>query len=672
MSQLRSHIHSPANLLSLMLHSTPLWGRVVMLLSAALVSTLLLIFLSPQFETLQERVGSFGWTFSPNTIPEERLIIVSIDEKSVAEVGPWPWSRAQMARLVSAIDQAGAQLQLHDIVYSEAKPDDDLFLQALQSSEKAVIAQIPLLQDGQNQTTGALTHPVTGVACGTAAGRTQLPFTSNYLAPDRLFAAVSKGHIAPIVASDGAIRKTPALICVDGNAYPALALTALLEGSASANWNGSLQAGAGLFGPAQQLQFDAFPGMTIPLDRAGNLRISYADAPDVFQAISAIDVLNGTGDLSLLNNAWVLVGATAFGLDDVVPTPYTGAAPGVELTARLIVSLLDVAVPYTPRSANWVLSAIALMFSVVLYALAATRGRYAAFGFPIAAICMPLIAIAIHVLLLSSLNIWLGWLFPALFGAIAASFLLLLELSRVRLERNRVFGNLSSYLPADIAREIAYQLPSSSVNATRCDVTLLNADLRNFSAFSEARPPEESAAVLHFFFTRAAELVESHGGRIHEFRGDGLLAVWDGHDACAAEQALASAKALYAALHNCLLPASAPAGLEPLDLGIGIEQGPVLIGSIGPAHRRSHALLGDTVTITMRIQEMTSDLAQPILIGECAARQLGNYSLESQGSYLLAGLKIPHVLFALPPVVPSELPTSQKQPLLKVLIGGRR
>lgn len=670
--QLHSFMRSYAMPLGLKLKDPALRGRLQVLLLAAVVSVLLFQFLSPQFDTLEERVGAIGWTLRPTTIPEERLIIVSIDEKSIAEVGPWPWSREQMATLVTAIDDAGAQLQLHDIVYSEARAGDNLFLESLLSADKAVIAQAPQLQSGQSLAAGALTHPVNGVVCGAATGRTQLPFTSDYLAPDSQFAAISKGHITPIVASDGAIRKVPALVCVNGNAYPALALTALLEATDNSSWNAKLLTGSSLFGPALELQFDAFPGMTVPLDSSGSLRISFANSPDVFQAISAVDVMTGAVDLSLLNNAWVLVGATAFGMDDIVPTPYAGATPGVELTARLIVSLLDGSVPYTPQSANWVLSAIALLFGAILYALAATRGRYAAYGLPLAAISMPFIAIAIHMQLLSSANIWLGWLFPTVFGVLAASFLLLLELRRVRLERSRVYGNLSSYLPSDIAREIAYQLPSSSVNAKRINATLLNADLRNFSAFSEARPPEESAAVLHFFFTRATEIVERNGGRVHEFRGDGLLAVWDGHDAQAAEQALASARALHEALHHSLLPTNTPVDLEPLDLGIGIEQGPVLIGSIGPAHRRSHALLGDTVTITLRIQELTADLAQPILIGECAARQLGNYNLESQGSYLLAGLKIPHVLFALPPVVIKEQPNKQKQPLLKILVGGRR
>lgn len=259
---------------------------------------------------------------------------------------------------------------------------------------------------------------------------------------------------------------------------------------------------------------------------------------------------------------------------------------------------------------------------------------------------------------------------PALFSVTAASALLLLELGKTRMERSRVFGNLNSYLPNDVAKEIAFSLPTSSVNAHRCDVTLLNADLRNFSAFGEARPPEEIAAVLHYFFTRATEIIESQGGRVQEFKGDSLLAIWDGADRISASNALRSAKLLHEALNETLLPEHTIAGLEPLALGIGIEQGPVLIGSIGPAHRRSHTLLGDTVSITLRIQEMTAELAQPVLIGECAARQLNDENLESQGSYLLSGLRIPHTLFA--PASGTEQSRVESQPNLTVVSGGKR
>ena len=660
----------PLKSLGFAVRLTPGAARLLTLALAAIVSILLILTLRSPLLTLEERLGVLGWILFPNDVLEQRITLVTIDEKSLAAVGPWPWPREQLARLVNAIDQAGAQLQLHDIVYPEARPGDALLLAALQSAQGAVIAQLPDLQSDQATRAGLMSHPLNGISCDTAGGGLRLSNTRNFIAPVAAFAEIPKGHIAPVVAADGSIRKTPAVVCVDGLPYPALALTAFLQAGNSPDWQATIQAGDSWFEPAYVLRLSAYPGLDIPLDQAGNLRISYAKAPSAYRALSAVDVMDGSIDLSPLADAWVLIGGTAFGMSDIVPTPYNGVTHGVELQARLLGSLLDVDMPYTPRVSSWLLALVSLIFALSLYALAAARGRLAAYGLPVAALLLPLAALSLHIQLLNSFNLWLGWLYPALYGVFAASLLLLLEQGRVRVERGRIFSNLNSYLPDDIAKEIAYSLPSSSINARRCNVTLLSADLRNFSAFGEARPPEEAAAVLHFFFTRATEIVEQHGGRVHEFKGDSLLAVWDGHHRQAAQQSLQAAQAMQRALHHSLLPEHAAPGLEPLALGVGIEQGPVLIGSIGPAHRRSHVLLGDTVGVAMRIQEMTAELAQPILLGECAARQLSDWKLQSQGSYLLSGLKNPHTLFAPAPSPSSQSQDHRAQPDLKLVTGG--
>ena len=311
-----------------------------------------------------------------------------------------------------------------------------------------------------------------------------------------------------------------------------------------------------------------------------------------------------------------------------------------------------------------------MVFAGILLLFSGARERLAGSGLAGCALALPLLAVLLHAQMLSTTNIWLGWLAPAVYGVTAAGMLILYEYARARLERGRVLGNLSSYLPVDVAQAIAYSLPNSSIDARRQDATLLSADLRNFSAYGEARPPEESAALLHYFFVRTTAIIEKHRGRVHEFKGDSLLAIWDGSGAQAAQQALDAAQDMQQVMQD-VLPQSPPAGLEPLALGIGIEQGPVLIGSIGPAHRRTHTLLGETVTIALRIQEMTAELAHPILVGECAARQLSDARLDSQGSYLLNGLRIPHTLFA-PPLQAATPKNKTANPALKLLHGGRQ
>ena len=627
--------------------------------------------LSPVIGSLEEQVGALGWTLSSETEPEQRITLVVIDEASIAEIGPWPWSRSNMASLVRAIDDAGAQLQIHDISYPENRPGDAEFESALAVATGAVIAQVPALGAQRDAPqAGALTHSLAGVSCDAGAGGLNLWSASGYVGSASVFEGIPKGHNAAIIETDGSVRRSPAVVCVEGQAYPALSIAAFLQLGSTGQWRGVISPGSGILGPEYVMTLEGYPGLDIPLDSRGAMRVSFARSPESFRAVSAADVMAGRVEPDLLRNAWVLVGGTAFGMADIVPTPYSGAAYGVELQARLLTSLLDVEIPYTPASAGLFLLLACLIFGALLYALVSRSERLAVVGLPVAALLLPLVAALSHGYVLATTNLWLGWLLPALFGSFGALALLLLEMARVRLERSRVFNNLNSYLPDSIARDIAFSLPSSSIEAQRVNVTLLNADLRNFSRFGETRPPEEAAAMLHYFFTRATEVVEAHGGELQEFRGDGILALWQAADSRTAEQALAAASDLTAALDRSLLPSPSLKGLEPLALGVSIEQGPVLLGSIGPAHRRTHTVLGDTVSITLRIQEMTAELAQPVLVGECAARQLGNTGLISQGSYLLSGLQTPHTLFAPAPSA-SVISLPAAAPPLSVVKDGR-
>lgn len=659
-------------------------ARALAMLFALIVTLALSMFFWPSLHLFEERLGNLGWTLAPDSELEERIVIVAIDERSISAVGPWPWSREKMSQLTSSIDAAGAQLQLHDIAYIEPKSGDDLLRASFAASQGVVIAQIPVLSENssdlkttQDIQTGLMTHPVSGISCNDGAGvGYRLPRTSSYIASSSSFADVAKGHIAPLVNADGSISKQPAIVCVEGLAYPALALSALHQASmvGARNKTGmtaEIDVGGGIFGPAQRLTLSGYRGLSIPLDSSGNLRVSYANRPSSYQAISAVDVLDGSIDLSALEDSWVLVGATAFGLDDVVPTPFSGAAPGVELQARILASILDNNVPYSPRAGNWLLGFISVCFAGILLRVSALNGRSVGILLPLLAVLFPLTSLAIHAQLLHSFSFWLGWLFPALFGAISALTVLVYEQVKVRNQRNRVLDNLESYLPNDVARQIAYSMPSSDIESTRRDVTLLSADLRNFSAYTESRPAEESAAVLHFFFQRATQIIEASNGRIQEFNGDGLLAVWDGQSDESAKFAYRAGVRMLEQINGQLLEKFVPEGLEALALGVGIEQGPALIGSIGPAHRRAQVLLGETVTVALRVQEMTADLAQPILLGEVVARQLQDISLQSQGSYLLAGLKNPHILYA-PAPKRAQSRNGGHSPALTVLSGGRR
>ena len=121
-------------------------------------------------------------------------------------------------------------------------------------------------------------------------------------------------------------------------------------------------------------------------------------------------MLNDEYDVEMFDNVWVLIGATAFSLDDVVPTPYSGSAPGVELQARMLGSILDNKVPYVPQGNREISALLSAIFGGVLFLLSLYRGRYAIVGIPLFSIMAPVISFSCIAGPCSSLiYFWDGW-----------------------------------------------------------------------------------------------------------------------------------------------------------------------------------------------------------------------------------------------------------------------
>ena len=629
---------------------------------------------------LEERAGDLVWRLGAERKDERRLIVVDVDERSLREVGPWPWPRATQAKLVLQIAALGAREQIFDIVFTDPQAEDAALVQAVQQ-KRPVLAQVFALEQGGQPSVGQLAGALDWTRCpspfGTASG-----YLANFAAlsgqtPGAASPAPAHvGHITPRIASDGFVRHQPAVICFQGKSYPALALAALMHGAAEHGL--ALERGSNWLEPPWKLSGPGFALGAIPLDQRGDLRVSWRLHPDSFISLSASDVMAGRVPAGLLDQAWVLVGSSAFGLNDAIATPFGGAGAGLQVHAQVITALIDGRTPYTPRGAMLAQILAAALGAALLLLLARKPRQSSAHNQPLSqrfpVVLLPLVAslwCAVlwvgHAALLGRAALWLGWLDPALFVLATGSIMGILEHAQSRIDRDRLYTHLSSYLPAPVAAALALQAPSSAIKASTNQVSVLFADIRNFSAYCEARPPEEAAAVLHAFFSTATRVVEAEGGVIEAFQGDAILAVWNGEPAPGAAQsgsssdhaqrALQAAIKLQAAMQG-VLPDPAPAGLEPLSLGIGAETGPAMAGSFGLASRRTHMVMGRTVTIASRLVEMTSELAHPILVGEGLAAQLGGAGLESMGTFLLDGMRKPHHIYAYP-LHAAQLPAPQ-------------
>jgi adenylate cyclase len=607
-----------------------------------------------------ERAGDVVWQLAAGDQQERRVVVVDIDDASLQRIGPWPWSRETQARLVDALRAQGAALQLYDIVFPDERSGSDKLAAAInraQGDSPVVLAQVFALQREYSQATGQLAGALPGQACLPPAAR-----ATGYVANAAGLSPLA-GHVTPRLDADGAVRRMPAVVCYGDRNYPALGLAGLLAldspGSAVPL---RAEPGKSPLDPAWTITLAGMPDVRLPLDADGDARIPYHKSRDALVSISAADVLQGRlARPELLQGAWVLVGASAFGLGDTVPTALGGAVSGVEIHAQLLSGLLDDRVPFTPRAALAMQSVWAVLAIALLLALSWSRPVSATrhpslrvLWVPLAALVLAGLTVAAHAALLVGKGWWIGWSQPALGIALAGLFLGLAEHGRSLVEKGRLFRNLSSYLPASVAERVALAEPSGDIEAERRDVTIVVADVRNFSAYCEARSPEDAARVLHRFYTTASEIVGAHGGAVEEMVGDTLIAVFNGSQPCENHplQGLAAAREIW---QRCSeeLPNVPPQGLEPLAMGVGVETGMALLGSFGPAGRRVHSVLGSTVTIALRLQAMTADLAYPVLVGAGNAARVGipfeqgELALKPLGQFLLPGLRQPGKIFTL-------------------------
>lgn len=620
---------------------------------ALIVWAFLLIFFSAPLADFEERAGDWIWRLGASDNIERRVIIVDIDETSLQRLGPWPWSRERIASLSDRLAEAGAAMQVLDIVFPNGATGDEKLLASLQNN-RAVLSQILAIQGNSPARQGQVAAPLDWPACPAF-----FPQAENYIANAHVFSSLPMGHITPLVADDGSVRKQPALICHDNKPYPALFLSAAMFGTQSTQI--SATAGQGLFGSAWQVDGLGISSRSIPMDTAGNVRIPWLVNPDSLTAVPAHRVFDGDLPAGFFNNAWVLVGSTALGVNDRVATPFSGLGAGLQIHAQLLLGVLEDRIPSAPRK-SWIFTLLIMLGGGALFAMQRLRRPIA--GMILCSLLVATLAYLIKALLLVRYALWFEFLPGSLFIVILALILSFAEHARSRVERDRLYAHLSSYLPAPVAAALARRDPSGAIDASRRNVIALYADIRNFSAYSEVRPPEETAAVLHALISAATLIIEKHGGMVQSIQGDGILAIWNDPEksqentvdrnilpGAKAEKALNAARELFAASHSILPdpnPDANPGQLQSLALGIGLESGPATVGSFGLARRRTHLALGRSVTIAVRLEQMTVELAHPILIGENLAAYLGQHQLESQGVFLLEGIVSPCHIYAYP------------------------
>jgi adenylate cyclase len=210
-------------------------------------------------------------------------------------------------------------------------------------------------------------------------------------------------------------------------------------------------------------------------------------------------------------------------------------------------------------------------------------------------------------------------------------------------ERERIRQAFGTYLDHDVAEYILSD--GFSERGEVLDVSILFCDVKDFTSFAENAAASEVVACLNALFEVVVPEIAAQGGHVDKFEGDGLMAVFGAPQRFPdhADRALRAAIEIDRRVNR-----EGEGGV--FEIGIGVNTGPVVAGSIGGAGRLNFSVIGDAVNVAARVEETTRDTGDSVLITGATRDELhADFELERRGERELRGLERPIAIYALPP-----------------------
>lgn len=592
--------------------------------------------------------------------PNPDVVLVVVDEKSLAQEGKWAWARSKIGRLVRKLSNAGARVIAFDIGFLEpdqtdrdvigmiqrikthvqrlgpefevlspfltelaAKADNDLLLaDALETSKADVtlgyffqMGDQPIDEDEQIDIfllDGSLYNHerYTSVKAQAAPLITAVSVQNNI--PIIAEAAAHSGYFNIFPDADGSVRRAAAAIRFDGALYASLSLKA-----ASAYLDAPLAIQVAAYGVDTILIGDR----RVAVDELGQMVINYRGPKKTFPHISATDILNDRTPPSAIQDKLVLVGVTAAGIYDLRVTPYGTVFPGVEVHANIIDNLLSGDILKQPA---WL--AILDMLAMILFAvvLGAALPRLEAVGGTALALALLLGYLFLCQYLFVRSGFILNIVYPvSVILLTSAGITLHRYLSETR-QKRFIRDAFSTYLAPSVVRQLIDHPDRLVLGGEERVITAFFSDVEGFTSISEKLAPKDLVALLNEFLTEMTDITLKWEGTVDKFEGDAIIAFFgapnslenQARSACMAclemQQRLAELREAWRAQNQPLLK-----------MRIGLHTGPAVVGNMGSKNRMDYTMMGDTVNTAARMESVNKYYGTYTLIGERTRQEAG-------------------------------------------------
>src|SRR5690625_211716 len=652
---------------------------------------------APHHSSGLSRVNALWYDLRFQLLPPQRspampVVIVDIDEFTQLREGRWPWDRSKIAALIDALRAQGSALIGFDMVFSEAGHNaaEAILEQMHQHSEassvddqsslstdqlKAQLQQLAPALDGDrilaeqlgadtvlgfffhNDGFNAGAPPPAPIQVSSDEDFPGLIQMENYTANRDMFNHMfpPNGFVVIVHDGDGIVRRLPLVMKHKEGIFSGLSLE-LSRLALEAPWIRLKTEQANQTEVITAIQLGQ--ALEIPVDPQGQMLVPYRGYSGSFPTLSATRLLQGDaeeGALDVLEGAVVLIGTSALGLADLRTTPFQTSFPGVEVHANAVDTILNAYwqqsnAPDDARSPFYVepdWSDGAVIAQLVFF------GVLLAIWLPGRSLWVMLLGTLGSVALVLILNLGL-WAVGHYALPIALILLCLISIGGFNLStgywstarrRQHIQNLFGEYVPAaHVAHMIAH--PNSvHLEGTQKEMTVLFADIRDFTAISEGLAPNELRLALNRYLSAITEVIFAHQGTIDKYVGDLVMAFWNAplDDDQHAPHAVQAALAMQARAEQ-LRDDFRQQGLPEFHVGIGLNTGPMNVGDMGSRYRRAYTVLGDAVNLAARLESLTGYYGIPILVSDTTRAATPDMSYRTVDWVRVKGRRAPLII----------------------------
>lgn len=643
------------------------------------------------------RITDLKFRFRGPVAPHPDVVVVAIDEKSVQAWGLWPWSRRHMAEAFERLAEANVKSVGMDVTFTDARdegeatakaslaklaaaptlsPELEVWRRSLEAAlqdtadgaleaglrhlgPKMVQGFIPIENSSSSDFTpeqlarfNTLIEPV--VIRGFSRGQgieVQLPIEklelwtaeTGQMPLERFMATGTRyGHFAMVPDLDGTIRRMAIWGKLRGpkGLVPSMALE-----TAAVALGGTLRptvvegqvVGAEIVGPSpRKVPFEELAPFTL---------IDYVGPGRTFPTYSIADVATGKVGKRELEGKAVLIGVTVVGSSgDQRVTPYKELEPGVFTHASLVSNVLADRFLVRPYDVVLIEMVLVVLLALLL-GLAIPRVRFALKGVIIAGVTIAWVAVS-YVAFLEGVQVAVA---APVAGLLVTSFgVVFLGYLSVDREKLKMKSTFSRYLGEDVI-EIALENPERLNKGEKRDMTVLFSDIRGFTTLSERMSPEALASFINEYLSPMTAIVFEEKGTLDKYIGDALMAFWNA-PLDVPDHALRACRAAVKMLEklDALKKTWRDQGLPELEIGVGVNTGPMVVGNMGSDVRVDYTVLGDAVNLGSRLEGTNKEYDTRIIISEFTWQHVKNDVVcRRLGAVRVKGKRLPVAIYEL-------------------------